>query len=729
MSLNPSYVVAINLQESLIDKDTGLPLSNGYVQFFQDTSRTTPKTVYQITGSPPNYTYSPLSNPLVLSAIGVPVNSDGDQVPIYYYPYDDDGEIQLYYIAVYSEAAVLQYTLEAWPNITAEDDPADQNNSVSNQISNCQFSQVNFVVDQGLVITFAGALAAVAYQIAPDWEVIITSSGAGSLTIEQVALEGSLTIETNPPYKLTFSPSGVTITRLVLRQTFNHNPDIWSATTDGGGYISGIMLVESLDGQAHTLEMQYVQSGGPSAPQTIVTGSTLTSGYQLLNNTVLLNAGTNTDNADVGAIYIDILLPNTGFYSVTSVQVVGLNDDNALVSFEQESVNRQLDHLFHYYKAPLDFKPIKSYLCGWDFPLNPAQPLTSTVAAWAGASKYVWDQTIIWQSVASSISVTRSTVTNIKGSMDIEVVNTCQFAVIQYLTVPQIIDLLSNDLSSNIVLSSNQSALSGMITLWYTEDSTAPNINTDSKSLVTGLTAAGKPTTFNGTWLEIPRSNYGDAIFTTEANTDINNLESFGFNGWNFDQNTAVDTISSVTYVAIVIGFSSVTAANNVVIQSCSLVPGTVPTVPAPQTANDVLADCQYYWEQSYYNGVISGTVTENGKMIFPQHSFYTGANTNAYSSPFSLLYKENKVSAPIYTIYNPKTGTADSVVSSLGGTANDQNHTFSSFYGLIGTIGTDIVNFKQETTTATVSLAGQQASDPSAVFFHYTLDSRIGVY
>ena len=41
----------------------------------------------------------------------------------------------------------------------------------------------------------------------------------------------------------------------------------------------------------------------------------------------------------------------------------------------QNSVNRQNDYLFHYYNPLLQYKPIESFLIGWDFPVNPAQPL------------------------------------------------------------------------------------------------------------------------------------------------------------------------------------------------------------------------------------------------------------------------------------------------------------------------------------------------------------------
>ena len=67
--LDSRYIPSIAFQQFLVDKDTGLPLSGGYIEFYEDNSRLTPKPVFQLTGSPPNYTYSPLSNPFKIPVI------------------------------------------------------------------------------------------------------------------------------------------------------------------------------------------------------------------------------------------------------------------------------------------------------------------------------------------------------------------------------------------------------------------------------------------------------------------------------------------------------------------------------------------------------------------------------------------------------------------------------------------------------------------------------------
>ncbi|NHJ40456.1 MAG: hypothetical protein FK731_10530 [Asgard group archaeon] len=136
MGLDSRYIPAFNLQKEIIDKNTGFSLAGGKVYFYKDTARTTLKKIYQISGTPPNYTYIELPNPITLNSIGTFQNTTGDDVIVYYYPYDADGKIELYYIEVESATADPQFTREGQPNISAEAETVDD---VKNYIPNGQF--------------------------------------------------------------------------------------------------------------------------------------------------------------------------------------------------------------------------------------------------------------------------------------------------------------------------------------------------------------------------------------------------------------------------------------------------------------------------------------------------------------------------------------------------------------------------------------------------------------
>jgi len=137
MALNPKYVTAPSLQEFFIDKDTGMPLSGGKVFFYVDNNRTTPKDVFEIQGSSSNYTYSPLPNPVILSAVGTMADNNGNDIIPYYYPEDAEGNQQLYYIVVQNANGVPQFTRPAWPNPEEGNETGD--NNLINYIPNGQF--------------------------------------------------------------------------------------------------------------------------------------------------------------------------------------------------------------------------------------------------------------------------------------------------------------------------------------------------------------------------------------------------------------------------------------------------------------------------------------------------------------------------------------------------------------------------------------------------------------
>ncbi len=136
MSLNPKYVVAPSLQMYFVDKNTGFPLAQGKVFFYRDTNRTEPKAVYELQGNQANYTYAPLPNPIILSNVGTIQDNTGADVLPYYYPYDQFGNEDLYYIVVQDSNGAEQFVRQAWPNPTIEENATS--NNLFNYIPNGQ---------------------------------------------------------------------------------------------------------------------------------------------------------------------------------------------------------------------------------------------------------------------------------------------------------------------------------------------------------------------------------------------------------------------------------------------------------------------------------------------------------------------------------------------------------------------------------------------------------------
>lgn len=117
MALNPNYVPLTPLWEVFTDKDLLTFLSDGYVKFYVDTARTVGKSVYQLTGSPPNYTYTQYGFLESDGSWRVNMNLQGafDEV-IYGYPLDEFGNVQLYFADFFNSEGVFQFSREGFPN-------------------------------------------------------------------------------------------------------------------------------------------------------------------------------------------------------------------------------------------------------------------------------------------------------------------------------------------------------------------------------------------------------------------------------------------------------------------------------------------------------------------------------------------------------------------------------------------------------------------------------------
>lgn len=726
--LDPSYIVGINLGEVFVDNTTGLALSGGEIFFYQDSARSIPKTVYELTGSPPNYTYSALPNPITLSAVGTIVNNSGTNVAVYYHPYDAQGDIQNYFVLVKSADGVRQFEREAWPNVTPTSSPSGEGaNTTQNEISNSQFVDITFPTDTGLEISWTGALSETTYTIGPDWDLVIEASGTGMVTVSRNAIAGSLNVITNPPFVLEFIASSVNITTLKLVQRLYNNPDIWA-----NQYVSGNMVVEALDGISRTFSMVYAPSISV-ASTTILTGASGAIDPLQLFGSVLIPSGTNSEDGDTGYVDIEIVLPTAGNYSVTSIQVTSGDeepDDAQAVEYQEQPTNRQQDFSFHHYRPQIVQLAVPSILQGWDFRVNPSQ-WGAIQSVGAVASEYVWDQTIIFQDTNNAISVNR----NAQNVLRTIVGTACQFALIQYLEISDFMQMIQSNFSTLITaLTDISGGVTGTVSFWATTDASLPDAGANL-SLVASLDANGKPETFNGAWTEIARSTGWDAKFTIPEQDEYGQIP---LEGWN---SVSLITGGTYTYVAIVVGFSQ-TDTGVVDFQSISVTPTLIASPVASLSAQLTLNQLQRYYEKSYGNDV-PGAVT-NTDAIWALSEYSTASSNGSHvtvsycTNGIFFNYKGQKRIPGNILIYSPS-----GVINAFQGTTLAQNGTGT----VIGTTDLSISNwFATASINSTSSSyiaaknivtpisihAYASAADSNTVtmyfLFHYTIDSRLGI-
>ncbi len=447
--------------------------------------------------------------------------------------------------------------------------------------------------------------------------------------------------------------------------------------------------------------MLYAPSVG--AQQILLAANNVSGVYAESNATVQLTAPTNTDNSNVGYVDIILRLPVANAVTFSNVQIASVESNIANVAYEQTSVARQIDHMFHYYNPLLQYKPTRSYLVGWDFGLNPTQFLGPTLAAsalGANTSRYVWDQTIVFQSANNGPAISRGT----NGCLTITATNATQFAVVQYLE-QNVARMILNDRNSVNVAAFTAlvGGLAGTISLWYTTDGALPSCAANN-SIVATLDAFGKPATFNGNWNEVPRSNLGNARFTVGASPNTTNFNNYGFSGWDLNGIAATNT---ATFFAIVVGFANLPAASSINIESISLVPGDIPTRPAVSPGGDLVAECQIYYEMSFNPGFIPGA----NQGLLAGISGYALVNPNGLPqiSPH-ITFKVSKVATPTVVLYNPQNATNQMRDVTVGADCSASAATTIDRNGFI---------------PQCINTGGAAAGD--SIAFSWTADARLG--
>jgi hypothetical protein len=742
MALDPHYITDGPLEEAFLDKDSGLPLSGGTITFYRDVSRSTKKTVYQLTGAPPNYSYVALDNPLTLNSIGVVQNNGGDNVVIYYYPYLDDGITpDLYYVVVRDLNGVDQFTREAWPNgVVSSQVDGESSAPVQNQISNPQFTKILINDVPGLTpstttYTVSSATNQV-FAFAPDWNFII--SGTGTVTVSRIAVAGSSQVPTSPPYVIQVAVSAG-ITFCYLSQRFNTNSGLWSSTITDSLFLSTALLARNELGADTSIQMYYHASSGtatlvPIFDEAIPTGISYT--LYTGSSGVAIPVSDNSDSGESGYIDIYISFASNSTTRISSVQVVpSFNPAAAPVfQYDETSANRDQALLGSYYIPRNAISPIPSLLTAWDFALNPAQFGESKTIT-AGTPGYVWDQTIC-NSVTGNIAVTRNSITNAMKFTPVSANDS--FYMIQYLTGAEAKEMLFTRLSSNI--SAYLGASVGTVTMKaYLFVGTAASVVPILPSSLGTLSTVGDFTLTGSGWSAIPRSglDVARAQITADNPTVDNDIQ---FTGWEIIDSAQFNDTDKF---AMVVTFAWTTAPV-INVGSISLTKGDLPTRPAPKSKSDVLSECQYYYEKSYNQGIDAGTASILGVLLRQQGANPTsdGTHTDIATRSFGWTYVVPKRTAPTIVLYSPVTGASakvsytysfNGVIETGIGYPYDQGLQTGTNPNIIGWVQTSNgmfgVYYFSNSQILIETVAGvQNGTDETYITFHYTADCRLGI-
>jgi hypothetical protein len=318
MALDSRYVIlGSDIQQLFRDKDTGLPLSSGKIYFYKDNSRTVPKPVYQLMGSPPNYTYVALPNPLILNSVGA-----FDQ-NVYMLPYNDiTGNLELYFIEVYSSDNVFQFSVEAIPNLTTSEVPEQQDQSF---VSNGQFLAHNNITANGS--NPAGKIVDDITPIAYGGWYYVTDTAAGAVDNITFTRFDSYTTnpEQDPRYAINVKcTTNVPVSPKDLRLRFD-NVNRFSSDTQY--FTFGFSGIDNNGGNA-PLEIHVIKNygtGGTPHGEEDFTVGTITLSPSYVNSSISFVFGSNagktlgTNNDD----YVDIAIrfPENNLFNISITDV------------------------------------------------------------------------------------------------------------------------------------------------------------------------------------------------------------------------------------------------------------------------------------------------------------------------------------------------------------------------------------------------------------------------
>jgi hypothetical protein len=591
--------------------------------------------------------------------------------------------------------------------------PSEVGAQSDNQITNPQFSIVNFTGS----LTLSSAAT---YTIAPGWQII--TAGSGTCTVSQATYEGnsySSENQTNASYGITIQNNG--FTTVTLRQRFNHNGALWTGATTPLGPGVALNLTASASIPVNiTLQVLY-SDGNVLFPIITVPLPSVNSDFAFAE---AIGVSSSATAPAVAWTDLDIVMSNSTIYNFTSIQLVG-QEIVEVIPYIQTSLERQTDNTFNYYNPQLQFKPIPSLLTGWDFPLNPFQ-FTSNGSTTAS---YVADQTIM-QSKVGAITVSQSAST---GSLVCTTGTANEaFYVLQYLSGPEAIKTTLSNLSVNVNAYASHANVVVNCYLCYA-GSTAGSIPALSGgTIVAALTASGT-ITLTSNWSFI-NPNVG-AQQTALLPTTDGDVQFLSYNG---KANFGSDAMGN--YFAIVVTFSCPTSGTVVNINSISCVPADIATRPAPQTADEVLRECQYYYEKSYANGTALASTTQVNSQFIGMSALSPLASTNAFTfpSPFEIFYSVPKCAAtPTIAFYDPTSGTLANVRaylyysngSNAFASANSTVVVASYWSGVVGN-KTAIYSPISNSTIVDVmgSASGTNIFASGGINFHYVVEARLGI-
>lgn len=593
-----------------------------------------------------------------------------------------------------------------------------------NILVNPQFADIDFV--SPLNITTAGT-----YDIAPAWKLILVGAGTTTVTKSLTSGQDSNTNSTpgNPPSYLTFNNNGWT--SATLQQTLPKNGAIFAR-----GSMAFYMLAFATTTPT-TITPFYVPSQGSSTSfgvQSIPTGV-----FVARSSIRDIPVSTNTLTGDAAFVNFNLVLPGTGIVSLTNLQLLGqeiVHTSTAAPVFHETTYPEQVNQEFYIYKDSILTQPKDNILVGWTFALNPYQFSPTALTTITNQCQYIADQTILYQETASSLIASKAA-SNLNFGLQLQAingVNANRFAIIQYIDSSTIKPYWGQTLSQMVraVWGHAAGALPApemkMRLIWRT--TAIPTIG--AAEPITGFDANGDPI-FSAGWTAIKPLN--DVNYTmTNLGTLANSNE---FPEMAYNQMDLPVGASNPLYLGVVVYINkplnnTVGNVDYVVFDRISLVPNDYAIDASPETYDETLRKCQFYYEKSYDAKDLPATHTINSQLVFDQIGFNSGANTTFYPNAFTIVYKTVKRGSPSnFNTYTPDLGVLNNITSVVlaGFTSTALAYSIANYTAFgVGGLGVQAITFTPVASPSAGATTATVTNPPGAYMaLHYTVNACLG--
>lgn len=528
----------------------------------------------------------------------------------------------------------------------------------SNQITNPQFSLISF----SSPFTFSGTDPD-PIEVAPGW--FLELGGTGTVTLTQVPLNSTNANITNAPYALEINLSGWNTDEVFLRQRFEQNGMLWANKTVSSS------ITARLQGAPQFISATLFDSQNAPLIQ-VLQPVEINQAYNEYTGYGTLLVSTNTDTPPSAYIDYKLALPSTIDIYVTSFQLI-VQDLPVKPTFEQDSIDRQIDHTFHYYRESVLRQAKESLLTGWDFGLNPWQFRTTTQTNLATFG-YTADQTIMVQQlyvatgVGNAISVGRTLAADNYGFRLASVNAANQFAMIQYIDPTTVRSSWGSIVSSLVRLNAlkQSSGLSMRVKMRLIYRASLPPILAQNEPILS-WTSGGSPV-YTSDWTVIVPKN--DPVYNLTNGFNELLFEGFQLPASSNDQMTLGIVIYTLDNML------STGTPDSITFYQVSLIQSEFAAESTKLSFAETLVRCQFYYEKSYDFNILPATASSHGALInqlsgqmyYNVYQTVGGINsqfTALANTDFYIQYNTAKrTSSPLVNLYSPNGSSAGNVLA-----------------------------------------------------------------